>query len=340
MLSSRGGTLGVLLVLCLAAILPSTPGRASARVVRAPAHQSPHLYIMFMPGLCAYPYSDRYCHGNVSAQSRGRGTFGTLIAAMAAATIRYTPLYFSYNARHSTYYSVGDTHRSVAESAQALETQLRPISQRDHAATFDLIGHSLGGVVAADWAVTAGRLMPNPLLRRVNSIITFDSPLRGIPALYGNTLAAQIFGGAVLYSLRPDSPAIRHILSRSGAWWRSQGHLHTIANRADKIVPASEAVLGDSRVVNDSSCGRDLLFIRTCHGAVLSDAALNARVACTWVTNALQCVTPTATPTPPPATSTPLPPSPTATETPAPTPAPTPSATPAASPTLTQRNVS
>lgn len=290
-------------------------GETNAQGDTRPALQtgSPHLYIMFLPGLCPRLGADRYCHGRVSAADRARATFGTLRSALSSARITYTPVYYSYNPAHADYYSVTDTRQSVARSASALEQELRQVWQRDPQATFDLVGHSLGGVVAVSWAVSDGReygLDPaRGLLPRVHSLVTFDSPVKGVQVGSLGAVVAQVFTGPVWYSLQPDSETIKEITFFPSSWWRSVGHLHTIANRSDLIVPPKESTLGDSRVVTDSNCSQDILFLRSCHGAVLADASLNRWVACPWLDPA-QCRPPTPTPTPtetPTETATPTP---------------------------------
>ena len=312
-------------VLALGLMAPSmrTVDAGSARQVREQA-PSAHLYIMLMPGLCGYPGSDPYCKGNVNAQGRAQSTFRTLTAALSHARVSYTPLYFSYHVNQPKTYTVPDTHQSVARSVDALEAQLRTVRQRDSKATFDLVGHSLGGVVAASWAVTNGReygYNSAGLLRYVNSIVTFDSPLRGISSRYGNRFVVRLLTGTVGYSLQPDSETIKEITFFPDSWWRTTGHLHSIANSADEIVPPPEALLGDRKLVLDGQCSRDLLFLASCHGAVLTDTALNTFVACHWITTQYQCSPrPTSTPT----------------RTPLPTSTPTPSIiVPTASPTMT-----
>jgi len=277
-------------------------GRANARDgLAAPA--SPHLYIVFMPGLCGWQYSDPYCHGNVNAQARARATFATLITALSHAHARYTPIYYSYDLNHPDYYTVGDTHQAVGTSTDALEKQVRGVWQRDPQAGFDLVGHSLGGVVAASWAVTDGRqygLVPSRgLLQRVQSIVTFDSPVKGIRGPLTSNIITRLFGGAVWYSLQPDQETIKEITFFPASWWRTVGHLHTVANVDDQIVPASEASLGDTRLVRDGACSKDILFFRSCHGAVLSDSSLNGWVVRHWLIPAIPATAvPTRIPTP------------------------------------------
>ena len=323
------------------ALLVSGLRAASAGSQRADAAQPAHLYIMLLPGLCGYPGSDPYCKGNVSAQGRAQATFRTLAAALVRAHVSYTPVYFSYHIAQPGTYTVGDTHQSVARSVDALEAQLRAVRVKDPHAVFDLVGHSLGGVVAASWAVTNGReygYTARPgLLRYVHSIVTFDSPLRGISSRYTNNLVTRLLGGTVAYSLQPDSETIKEITFFPDSWWKSTGHLHSIANSADIIIPPPEALLGDRKLVLDSQCGRDLLFVRTCHGAVLSDVSLNTFVACHWITTQYQCSPPpTATPTRTPLPTVPATPLPTPTAVPTATaPVVTAPHTPTAVPTVT-----
>lgn len=263
---------------------------AGGTVLPARAQAASHTYVVFLAGLCPWTGSDSHCHGEIDAAARARATFGTLIAAMTRDHLAYTPLYYSYDGAASSY-TVAQTHGSVSTSAAALTQQIRAVRAHDPAASFFLVGHSLGGVIAARWAV-GHRTAP------VAGIITFDSPLRGIR---GGSALGQIFGGPVWSSLQPGSSAIRAITKQPNAWWGASGHLHTVANRADVLVPPSEALLGEQHAVTDSSCPRDLLFIRTCHGAVLSDTALNAWVVARWIAPVAAPPVPTATPTTSPA---------------------------------------
>lgn len=312
------GRYGAFVLLATALLLwlsLSPPARAGA-----PASTSHRLYIVFLPGLCG-PIADPHCSGAGNAAARGRATFATLIAALRAARVSYTPVFYGYNRSHPATYSAADTHQSLQLSVAALAHQIASVREKDATAHIDLVGHSLGGVIAASWAVADARKSGSQRLRGVraylHSIVTLDSPLRGIQARDLGALLSQVFGGVVWLDLRSDSAAIRRITALPNSWWRS-AHLHSVANRADIIVPPREALLGFEKTVTDSRCSRDLVVLSSCHGAVLADSALETFVACHWITNDQQCIT---TPTP---TVTPTP-----TATPSPTPSPLPTATPA-----------
>lgn len=271
---------------------------------------------MFLPGICGWSGSDRYCHGAVNAAARATGTFRTLIGQLSKAQISYTPIFFSYRPGSATY-TVSDTHASVARDVTSLERQLRAAVKSDPKARFVLVGHSLGGVVAASWAVTSGRaygLDPaKGLLRATSSIVTLDSPLKGLYGKFWTSPVLRLFAGPVWFSLQTTSETIKEIVYFPDSWWRGTGHLHSVANSADEIVPPTESLLGEKKLVFDSRCPADILVFKTCHGAVLGDVTLQRYVACHWITGPSACspkplATPTRTSTATPtATSTPTP---------------------------------
>jgi hypothetical protein len=289
----------------VALLLAAAPGPTRSNAAGT-GQSATHLYIVFLPGMCGFTGSDSYCKGTIDAASRATGTFRILIGQLSAAKIRYRPVYYSYRTGN-THYSVADTHNSVSRDVTALEGQMRAVSRRDGAARFVLVGHSLGGVVASSWAVTNGReygFTPGKgLLRQTFNIVTFDSPVKGIFGKFATNPVVQLFTGTVWYSLQVSSETIKEITYFPNSWWVKTGHLHTVANSADQIVPPTESLLGDKKLVFDSICSTDLLIFKTCHGAVLSDVPLNRYVACHWITGPYACspkptATPTRTPTP------------------------------------------
>jgi len=91
---------------------------------------------------------------------------------------------------------------------------------------FDIIGHSLGGVVATYWAAT--KTDTDPLLRRVNGVITLDSPLQGRAGACGVTLPIYLIPEEVVQAL----PSATRKTS-----------LFTIRNEFDKVVAHDKATI-------------------------------------------------------------------------------------------------
>ena len=73
-------------------------------------------------------------------------------------------------------YAKTHTCDGVADAATKLQGLVDALISRFPDAKFDIITHSMGGMVAAEWV----RAHPD-MQSRVNSVITFDSPLRGVP---------------------------------------------------------------------------------------------------------------------------------------------------------------
>ena len=69
-----------------------------------------------------------------------------------------------------------NTCNGVIDAANKLQSMVEELIERYPNIRFDIIAHSMGGLVAAEW------LWAHPDMQvRINSVITFDSPLRGIP---------------------------------------------------------------------------------------------------------------------------------------------------------------
>jgi pimeloyl-ACP methyl ester carboxylesterase len=70
-------------------------------------------------------------------------------------------------------YAAQDTCGGVIDAADKLNKMVGSLNPN---IKLDLIGHSMGGLVAAAWLWAHPTMQP-----RVNSVVTFDSPLRGVP---------------------------------------------------------------------------------------------------------------------------------------------------------------
>jgi uncharacterized repeat protein (TIGR01451 family) len=91
--------------------------------------------------------------------------------------------YFSYSGNYTcpgamAEYGAGDTCGGIQIAADRLGQYLNSLLLEDPDATFDLIAHSMGGLVAALWIV---QHQGDATVHRINSVVTFDSPLGGLP---------------------------------------------------------------------------------------------------------------------------------------------------------------
>jgi hypothetical protein len=182
---------------------------------------------------------------------------------------------FSYAGTAPTYAS-SQTRQPIAASAAALDTQFHRWRSEYPNATFDLIGHSLGGAIAVYWAASVAT--PDEQ-RAVHSIITLDSPLGGYPRSYAANFFLPFFG-PVAHDLLAGSPAVRAIAGAPAAWTSGPGTLAspivTITNVRDLVVPFYLATIPGAVLVADDY-GPDSTSLN--HGAVLTSPAALAQIA-------------------------------------------------------------
>jgi pimeloyl-ACP methyl ester carboxylesterase/archaellum component FlaF (FlaF/FlaG flagellin family) len=101
--------------------------------------------------------------------------------------------YFSYSGQYCLedgiqdfrrpIYEPGDTCDGVADAADKLQTMLAALITAHPEIEFDIVAHSMGGLVSAYWAVQHGNdpTAGGPMKSYIHSLVTFDSPLRGLP---------------------------------------------------------------------------------------------------------------------------------------------------------------
>jgi hypothetical protein len=86
---------------------------------------------------------------------------------------------------HFPQYTALDTCNGIDKAVASLGHVVNSVSAKDKDARFDIIGHSLGGFVAAYWVA---KLPPDDrALIRIHSVITLDSPLGDVLRLLGET---------------------------------------------------------------------------------------------------------------------------------------------------------
>ncbi len=181
---------------------------------------------------------------------------------------------FSYAGLTPTYES-SQTRQPLAVSARALDVQFQQWLREYPGASFDVIGHSLGGAIATYWAASIAR--PDTL-QALHSIITLDSPLGGIPHNAADRLFLPFFG-PVAQDLLADSPAIATLSHTPTRWRRGPGTLAsplvTITNVRDWVVPFFWATIPGAVLVADDYGSDSSLN----HGAVLTAPAALTQVA-------------------------------------------------------------
>jgi pimeloyl-ACP methyl ester carboxylesterase len=182
---------------------------------------------------------------------------------------------FSYAGNTSTYDS-SQTRQAIPTSAAALDAQLRRWRSEYPNATFDLIGHSLGGAVAVYWAASVAT---SAELRSIHSIITLDSPLNGYPRNYAANFFVPFFG-SVAEGLLAGNPIVHTITGAADRWRVGPGTLAspivTITNVRDLAVPFFLATIPGVVLVADDY-GSDGSSLN--HGSVLTSPGALAQIA-------------------------------------------------------------
>lgn len=179
-------------------------------------------------------------------------------------------------------YGVADTWQGVASAAARLEQQLRALAREQPGRPVDLLGHSLGGVVATYYLLH----LHDPFdvgLPPIGHVVTVASPLEGsdlaragvalVDAPGAGTIARGAWdaagslpgtAGAVARSLEPDAPSLRDIASASevlrdlsDAWSDAQasgaaGPLAT-GTRVLNIVATLDGLVGADRAALDEA---------------------------------------------------------------------------------------
>jgi pimeloyl-ACP methyl ester carboxylesterase len=168
-------------------------------------------------------------------------------------------LYFSYNPNNARWYTIEDTYQPLARSADALRRLLAQEIRRCNNATFDLIGHSLGGVVAIEY-LRADRTTPEA--GRIRNLITLNSPVNGLSPDQASTLASILGNSPIVRSqaardlaaLYQSGAAARNVTLAEQL--RGRTLIRTLASSDDWFVPANLATIaGYGRV---ASLGNDL----------------------------------------------------------------------------------
>lgn len=221
---------------CIAAMLMTVTLTSSASMqVAGP----PDRKIIFISGLGSHSYPGEYQVVNDWLHVR----IALYEDSEVQARLSLQPedfLYFSYrgfyygNNFSQPLYNPDDTCNYVGTSASHLDDLIKSFPNSE----FDIITHSLGGVVAAYWAA---EIADNCDLWRVHSIITLDSPLKGVVS---GTLC-DVFAPSPCAVCTWDLPANSDVIA-SLPQVTSKIALFTIRNSVDFAIPWWTATLDDA----------------------------------------------------------------------------------------------
>jgi hypothetical protein len=221
----------------------------------------------------------------LNALQRALETFPTLAHQMLSATHAEVAIpeqnlrAFSYDATSPTSYTPTATRQPLDISASALEVEFKAWHRAEPTATFDLVGHSLGGDVVLLWATK--HATPDEL-RYVHAIVTMDAPVQGYPEpLFGylHPYLTPLFGD-VAGSLGSGSATMQALAAAPALWQRGPGSapsaVYNAGNIRDLVVPAFIATLsGAGGLIDDYGTGPDDFN----HGAVLQNISCVSQVA-------------------------------------------------------------
>jgi pimeloyl-ACP methyl ester carboxylesterase len=179
-------------------------------------------------------------------------------------------------------YNAEDTFQSIDESVDALRETIEAYLERpgNELSVFDLVGHSLGGVVAWRFATTWGANPKNvPALYHVATVhspingssllATYhgSDPVRRAPALDEDALrgawGAAIDGRSALdLAAMAEEPGLRTTNTALAGVLKALGiRVRTFASTADALVPAADATLLGFDHIDDFGSGR---LVTTC----------------------------------------------------------------------------
>lgn len=193
----------IVLILSGLVIPSSTQGAVTAssrlQTRNSPTSDLSHRYILFLAGVNS---------SSASNDEPLEGRFEKIKDTLAASGIPESNfVYFSYGAlEHEIFYCLGwgddncsedpqaptdlvdlsttpvyssdKTHLSIPEQAQVLDWLIDQIIKQDEQAEIDLIGFSLGGIVASYWAAEIAKA-PND--NNIRGLVLLESPVGGIP---------------------------------------------------------------------------------------------------------------------------------------------------------------
>ncbi len=229
-----------------------------------------HRFIIFVHGIRV---NDSVRHVRYDL---GRETFGEIRDALVNPKGGYglpvlneeNFLYFSYDDSDNERWE--KTLEPVSFQSERMSKLIKATISRYPDATFDIIAHSLGGVVATYWAA----LSPFEQRERLHSVITIDSPVRGASAEYEKYCLTAwklvSFGPEVCRDLDKTGNTITKVVPKAV----DNANVFYIRNEQDTLVKSEVAYLdGAIEIARLNQSGYPNRYSkkdRDAHGAGLS----------------------------------------------------------------------
>ncbi len=255
----------------------------------------PNRYVVFLDGF-------------LSTGSEVRGHFARFAGALDDLLPTSNVLYYSYSGSWSARacgsarpscpsgspgaagsvpaYGWLDTQKPVAADVAILDTQLGAILAAHPSAQIDLVGYSLGGIVALDWLLAGPSVAT--VLPHVHSAVVVDAPVRGIaplssfqslvaPALGNASPDLQGSGLAGTLSVVPTWPVPVFAIENS-ADWLDNGEIASGGQGLFSLTSTCRANMGGSPEHALSDPSKALKAIMQAHAKVLT-----SKTAATWL---------------------------------------------------------
>lgn len=160
--------------------------------------------------------------------------------------------YFSYNAASAEQYAVADTHKGIWDHHRKLLYNLLASAYDQGYRRFDLIGHSLGGVVATEYLVYYGQT--GAQRDWVRHVITLDSPVNGSSRVADRNFAYRdqfadmgIQAALDIADMYMNRTHYEKVKTRILDDLRAQGIAYwNLSSVDDWVVPVEDAILANS----------------------------------------------------------------------------------------------
>jgi hypothetical protein len=158
-------------------------------------------------------------------------------------------VYFSYSASDPDAYTELDTHQSLWTHHRPLLYNLLASCYAQGWQSFDLVGHSLGGVIASEYILAHG--LAGPQAGWVQHVITLDSPVNGSSRIAANNFAFEsqfttlgVKSALDLADLYLDRDHYEKVRQRTLADLQTAGIAYwNLTSVDDWVVPVEDAIL-------------------------------------------------------------------------------------------------